>query len=455
MAVREINGEPAYEVEALLDYRGGEDHWKNREFLVKWKDFGPEDNSWEPRLNLRCPAVLRSFLLSKGLTDDTLVKRMTANQKRAENRRRTRTDRSSVPDDLKLEPSAINGLADHLDIRLPTNGASINAQRSTSPCLTDPSSSRNDENETPSNFKMEEEEIQMNNDDEAQQAIEKIQKNRKRRSKSTADDSDIDGNLGISSENIPVNTRTVLQDVARNATDQARASSEGHAIPSTSRGHSVSSNPEARAVISSMTAPNKLIFKLSESTAKNLPYEATSTPIKQRDNLPSVDSGFNTASTSPTIESDATSNSSPKQLPPMDEHIKKNVEPAAEPPSKMRKVGGEKEGEKTDVFKSAEDMADKPGPSSVPIVATTTKLAYYSLCEVKDPAFHYKQDNGKQDYRLDSEVKKECVTAAAKKLPYSYREFKTKEGPQGLSPMESLNLAISFMKLHKNEKKEQ
>lgn len=33
-----------------------------REFLVKWKGYGPKQNTWEPETNLNCPKLLSAFL---------------------------------------------------------------------------------------------------------------------------------------------------------------------------------------------------------------------------------------------------------------------------------------------------------------------------------------------------------------------------------------------------------
>jgi len=39
-----VDGEPEWEVEEILDSRW---HWRRFQFLIKWKDFGREHNSWE------------------------------------------------------------------------------------------------------------------------------------------------------------------------------------------------------------------------------------------------------------------------------------------------------------------------------------------------------------------------------------------------------------------------
>jgi len=39
-----INGEPEWEVEEILDSRW---HWRRFQYLIKWKGYGHEHNSWE------------------------------------------------------------------------------------------------------------------------------------------------------------------------------------------------------------------------------------------------------------------------------------------------------------------------------------------------------------------------------------------------------------------------
>lgn len=55
--------EEVYEVEKILDRR-----WRRRgkkkveEFLIRWKNFGPDEDTWEPRENLHgCEEVLSEF----------------------------------------------------------------------------------------------------------------------------------------------------------------------------------------------------------------------------------------------------------------------------------------------------------------------------------------------------------------------------------------------------------
>lgn len=52
-----------WEVEEILDMRYGKN--KNREFLVRWKDFSTDSNSWEPEIYLNCDEKLQRFFQMK------------------------------------------------------------------------------------------------------------------------------------------------------------------------------------------------------------------------------------------------------------------------------------------------------------------------------------------------------------------------------------------------------
>lgn len=76
-----LEGEPVYEVEQLLDHREvtGRGRRKNagkqktgkkkmiQQFLVRWKGYAAEHDTWEPRANLTCGRLLREYKVSKGL----------------------------------------------------------------------------------------------------------------------------------------------------------------------------------------------------------------------------------------------------------------------------------------------------------------------------------------------------------------------------------------------------
>src|SRR5208337_3470282 len=57
--------ELSYTVEKILDHRMNHDQiW----YLIKWKDFNVDENSWEPVTNLSCLKLLKAYHL-KGRRD--------------------------------------------------------------------------------------------------------------------------------------------------------------------------------------------------------------------------------------------------------------------------------------------------------------------------------------------------------------------------------------------------
>lgn len=61
--VRSIDDD-LYEVDAIIDHKGVKNH---RQYLVRWKNFGPNDDSWERESNLNCPAILKKYKKTKNL----------------------------------------------------------------------------------------------------------------------------------------------------------------------------------------------------------------------------------------------------------------------------------------------------------------------------------------------------------------------------------------------------
>jgi hypothetical protein len=45
-----VDGEEEYEVEGIMDSRESKGKW---EYLIKWKGYGPEESTWEPKANLK------------------------------------------------------------------------------------------------------------------------------------------------------------------------------------------------------------------------------------------------------------------------------------------------------------------------------------------------------------------------------------------------------------------
>ena len=53
-----VNGEPEWEVEEVLDSRW---YWRRFQFLIKWKGFSKEHNSWEVVSNVKVPDLIAEY----------------------------------------------------------------------------------------------------------------------------------------------------------------------------------------------------------------------------------------------------------------------------------------------------------------------------------------------------------------------------------------------------------
>jgi len=53
-----VNGEPEWEVEEVLDSRW---HWRRFQFLIKWKGFSREHNSWEVASDVKAPDLVAEY----------------------------------------------------------------------------------------------------------------------------------------------------------------------------------------------------------------------------------------------------------------------------------------------------------------------------------------------------------------------------------------------------------
>ena len=54
-----VEGEEEYEVEAIIDHKREKGTWW---YLIKWKGYGPESNTWEPRQNItHAEKILKAY----------------------------------------------------------------------------------------------------------------------------------------------------------------------------------------------------------------------------------------------------------------------------------------------------------------------------------------------------------------------------------------------------------
>ena len=86
----ELDGELEYEVERILDKRMAKFRSKHKrvpQYLVKWKGYGHEHNTWEPLSNLtHCNEILQAFELLRRSEETGSV----VGQRRRGGRKRTR-----------------------------------------------------------------------------------------------------------------------------------------------------------------------------------------------------------------------------------------------------------------------------------------------------------------------------------------------------------------------------
>lgn len=55
-----VDGQEEYKVERILDSRI---RYRRLEYLVSWKGYGQDENSWTPALNVHAPRIVRTFHL--------------------------------------------------------------------------------------------------------------------------------------------------------------------------------------------------------------------------------------------------------------------------------------------------------------------------------------------------------------------------------------------------------
>ena len=85
----EEEGGEIFEVEAIKDKRMGE--YKDYEYLIAWKGYGQEYDTWEPRSNMACEEILAQF--EKKWEEKQLRKKQQRDLKNAKKREKRRLDR--------------------------------------------------------------------------------------------------------------------------------------------------------------------------------------------------------------------------------------------------------------------------------------------------------------------------------------------------------------------------
>eukprot|EP00959_Pyramimonas_sp_CCMP1952_P115817 2421602-Pyramimonas_sp.AAC.1 len=81
--VKKSKPEDDFEVEKILDHmvemvEAGKKRQRTEFYFVRWLGYGPEDDTWEPRENLRgCPEKIKEFEESRGTTSSAKKAKVT------------------------------------------------------------------------------------------------------------------------------------------------------------------------------------------------------------------------------------------------------------------------------------------------------------------------------------------------------------------------------------------
>lgn len=77
-----VDANADYEVERIIDVFFKKD--QSREFLVRWKGYGKEYDTWEPENNLNCPDLIEKFIARLEYAKNLSEKELRPNRKHTE-----------------------------------------------------------------------------------------------------------------------------------------------------------------------------------------------------------------------------------------------------------------------------------------------------------------------------------------------------------------------------------
>lgn len=84
-----------YEVEDIISHKFEK---KVRHFLVRWKNCGPEEDTWEPESSLACPDIVNAYLEKNPDAQPSKRKRSATEEKSAVPSKRSRAKNSAAND---------------------------------------------------------------------------------------------------------------------------------------------------------------------------------------------------------------------------------------------------------------------------------------------------------------------------------------------------------------------
>ncbi|CEJ00559.1 Putative Chromodomain Y-like protein 2 Short=CDY-like 2 [Rhizopus microsporus] len=119
-----------YEVEAILDKR--EFSTGVAEYLIKWKGYSEEHNTWEPEDNLNCPDILTAF--NQGRINSREKNRETRKKTKTQKIKKEKRRKSASTSSSKKKSATIGGKRKASDVssEVPKNDQGGNAQADSS-----------------------------------------------------------------------------------------------------------------------------------------------------------------------------------------------------------------------------------------------------------------------------------------------------------------------------------
>lgn len=108
--VAAVQEEEEFSVEKVLDKRMGKNG--KVEYLLKWRGYGDEDNTWEPKENLDCPELIDAFEAARGKSAKKPEKRKTVGGAVGEPKAKRKEGERPRGFDRGLDPERIIGATD-------------------------------------------------------------------------------------------------------------------------------------------------------------------------------------------------------------------------------------------------------------------------------------------------------------------------------------------------------